>query len=190
MGLAEEVTSMTSGVLMVSGSVLFLVGAGIAVPRVFTEPDSEQRLRMLAERLWWWRLGQPLYALGALVAALGVGALAADDRATDGTWFQASCALLVLGALAWSLSVYRRAVRPRDFALGRLPGWPFAAYVWLTLCGLLLLGAGLLAGGWPDALGWIVLGADALFVVGYLRYRDIPPFVFYVLLSVVGFAVL
>jgi hypothetical protein len=40
MGLAEEVTSMTSGVLMVSGSVLFLVGAGIAVPRVFTEPDS------------------------------------------------------------------------------------------------------------------------------------------------------
>jgi hypothetical protein len=32
--------------------------------------------------------------------------------------------------------------------------------------------------------------ADTLFVVGYLRYRDIPPFVFYVLLSVVGFAVL
>ena len=27
MGLAEEVASMTSGVLMISGSVLFLVGA-------------------------------------------------------------------------------------------------------------------------------------------------------------------
>ena len=181
---------MTAGVLMISGSVLFLVGAGIAVPRVFTEPDSEKKLRMLAERLWWWRLGQPLYALGALVAALGVGALVADDRATKGKWFEASCALLVLGALAWSLSVYRRALRPRDFALGQLPGWPFAAYVWLTVAGLFLLGSGFLTGRWSDVLGWIVLGADALFVVAYLRYRDIPPFVFYVLLSVVGIAVL
>ena len=180
---------MISGVLMISGSVLFLVGAAIAVPRVFTEPDSEQKLRMLAERLWWWRLGQPLYALGALVAALGAGALAADDRATNERWFRASCALLVLGALAWSLSVYRRALRPRDFALGRLPAWPFAAYVWLTVAGLFLLGAGLLTGSWADVLGWIVLGADALFVVAYVRYGDIPPFVFYVLLLVVGLAV-
>ena len=74
--------------------------------------------------------------------------------------------------------------------MGGLPGWPFAAYVWLTVAGLFLMGAGLLTGSWADVLGWIVLGADALFVVAYVRYGDIPPFVFYVLLSVVGIAVL
>ncbi len=55
---------------------------------------------MLAERLLWWRLGQPLYALGALVAALGVGSLAPDGEVTSGTWLALSCALLVCGALA------------------------------------------------------------------------------------------
>lgn len=177
---------------MVTGSVLFFVGAGVAVPRVFTEPDRQEKARMLAERLTWWRLGQPLYALGALVAALGVGYLAAETNAeaTSRAWLAVSCALLGCGALAWSWSVTRRALRPRDFALGRLPGWPFALYVWLTLTGLLFLGSGLLVGGWPDWLGWVVLGADALFLVGYLRYRDIPPFVFYVLLAFVGLAVL
>ena len=145
---------------------------------------------MLAERMLWWRLGQPLYALGALVAALGVGSLAADGEATSGTWLAVSCALLVFGALAWSWSVYQRALRPREFALGRLPGWPFIAYVRLTFAGLFLLGLGMLTGDSPVWLGWMILGADALFVVVYLRYRDIPPFVFYILLLVVGLAVL
>ena len=86
--------------------------------------------------------------------------------------------------------MYRRALSPREFALGQLPGWPFVAYVWLTLAGLLLLGLGILWGDWPAWLGWLVVGADAVFVIGYLRYRDIPPFVFYALLLVVGLAVL
>ena len=175
---------------MVSGSVLFFVGAGIAVPRVFTEPDRQEKLRMLTEHPWLWRSGQPLYALGALVAALGVGSLAADEEGTSRTLLAASSGLLVVGALAWSWSAYRRAVSPREFALGQLPGWSFAAYLWLTFAGLALLGPGLLAGSWPEWLGWSVLAADALFVVAYLRYRDIPPFVFYALLLVVGIAVL
>jgi hypothetical protein len=175
---------------MVAGSVLFFVGASIAVPRVFTEPDRQEKLRMLSEHPWWWRAGQPLYALGAVIAALGVAALAADGEATSRTLLAASSALLVAGALAWSWSAYRRALSPRDFALGQLPGWSFAVYLWLTFGGLALLGPGLLAGGWPAWLGWGVIAADALFVVAYLRYRDIPPFVFYLLLIVVGIAVL
>jgi hypothetical protein len=177
----------TAGVLLIAGSALFLAGAAIAVPRVFTEPDREAKARMLAERPRSWRLGQPLYALGALVAALGVGALAAEDSAAD-SWFVASAALLVLGALAWSWSVYRRALLPREFALGELAGWPFALYVWLTLAGLAVLGAGLLVADQPAWLGWTVLAGTALFLGGYLRYGDIPPFVFYLLYIVVGLA--
>jgi hypothetical protein len=175
---------------MITGSALFFVGAAIAVPRVWTEPEPEEKVRMLDEGLFWWRLGQPLFALGAVVAALGVGLLAAADEATSEAWFVVSCALLVIGALAWSWSTYRRALRPREFALGQLPGWPWAIYVWLTFAGLFVLGAGILAGSWAAWLGWIIVGANALFVAVYLRYGDLPPFVFYVLLSVVGFAVL
>jgi len=183
--------SQTAGLLMTAGSGCFLVGAAVAVPRVFTERDPQLRLRLLDARPTAWRLGQPLYALGAMAAACGVGVLAADERATSSGWLAALCASLVLGALAWGWSVYLRAVRPRDFALGRLPGRPFAAYVWLTLVGLALLGVGLLAGSWPTWAGWATLGADALFLALFVRTGDIPPFVFYLLLGVVGgFAVL
>jgi hypothetical protein len=103
---------------LIVGSALFLIGAGAAVPRVLTEPDREERQQMLQERLLLWRLGQPLYAGGALVAGLGVGLLAADDEAPSRAWLVASCALLVLGALAWSWSVCLRAIHPRAFALG------------------------------------------------------------------------
>jgi hypothetical protein len=45
---------------------------------------------------------------------------------------------------------------------------------------------GLLAGGFPAWLGWLTLGADLLFLAGYLWLGDIPPFVFYLLLLLVG----
>jgi hypothetical protein len=44
----------------------------------------------------------------------------------------------------------------------------------------------LLSGDWPRRPGWLTLAADAVFVLAYLRSRDIPPFVFYLLLGVVG----
>ena len=182
--------SSAAGVVMVAGSVMLLVGAAVAVPRVFTEPDREKRERMLQESLHLWRLGQPSYALGALAAGLGVGLLAADSEGGGRSWLAVSCGLLVLGALAWSWSVYLRAVHPRDFALGAPPGWSFTAYVGLTVSGLFLLGVGILLGDWPDWLAWLTLAAAALFLVAYLRYRDIPPFVFYLLLLVIGVVVL
>lgn len=80
--------STIAGELLVSGSVLFLLGAGLAVPRVFIEPDGEEKLRMLTERSLRWRLGQPLYALGALVAALGVGLLPAEETVMVEGWRQ------------------------------------------------------------------------------------------------------
>jgi len=50
--------------------------------------------------------------------------------------------------------------------------------------GLLLLGA------WPTWTGWLTVVATGLFVVLYVRLRDLPPFVFYVVLTVVGVGVL
>jgi hypothetical protein len=49
-----------------------------------------------------------------------------------------------------------------------------------------LLGAGLLAGGFPAWLGWLTLIADLIFLAGYLWFKDLPPFVFYLLLLLVG----
>lgn len=179
----------TPGLLLIAGSVVFLVGAAVGVPRVFTEPDPQARLRLLTEHLGAWRAAQPLYGLGPIIAAAGVGALAvaAPTRATRATFAAASLALAV-GALAWAWSLYLPGTRIAEFAFGTLPGWPFTTYVLLTIGGLALLGAGLLAGRFPAWLGWLTLGADLVFLAGYLWFKDIPPFVFYLLLLLVGLA--
>jgi hypothetical protein len=180
----------TPGLLLIAGSVVFVAGAAMGVPRVFTEPDPQARLRLLTEHLGMWRAAQPLYGLGPIIAAAGVGYLAAGapTRATQ-AMFAAACLGLAVGSLAWAWSLYLRGTRVAEFAFGTLPGWPFATYVLLTIGGLALLGAGLLAGGFPAWLGWLTLGADLIFLAGFLWFKDIPPFVFYLLLLLVGVVV-
>ena len=156
-------------ILVLTGSAMFLVGAAIAVPRVFTEPDREQKFRMLETSLVWWRVGQPLYATGALVASGGIGFLAASAASGSGRgWLIVSCLLMLVGALCWSWSVYQRGRRIHEFALGDLPGWPFASYVCLTLAGLGLLGVGLLVANFPAWTGWATL-AGALGFLNRVR---------------------
>lgn len=89
-------TSTTAGALLISGSFIFGVGATVGVPRVFTEPDARSRRRMLEKHLVIWRIAQPMYGLGGLIAAVGVGYLAVGARAgLTQTVLTASCVTLV-----------------------------------------------------------------------------------------------
>jgi hypothetical protein len=128
-------------------------------------------------------MAQPLYGLGPIIAAAGVGYLAADapDQGTR-TIFTVACLELAIGALAWAWLLYLRGTRIPAFAFGTLAGWPFATYVLLTIGGLALLAIDLLSGNSPGWLGWLTLGADVVVLAGYLWFKDIPPFVFYLLL--------
>ncbi|NUT32491.1 MAG: hypothetical protein HOV79_05390 [Hamadaea sp.] len=175
--------------LMIAGSMIFGIGAAIGVPRVFMTQDPADRLRLLEDRRTAWRAAGPLYAAGPLIAAVGVGVLAAAGGPGRVLYALASV-LLTVGALAWARSAVQRVRRVRAFAYGELPGWPFAAYVWLTIAGLALLGAGLLRDDVPAWLGWLTLAADAAFLVGYLRAKDIPPFFFYLLFILIGVVLL
>lgn len=178
------------GVLLIVGSVVFFLGAAIGVPGVFTRTDPQVRLRMLTERRRAWQVAQPLYGVGPGFATAGVGVLAASSGGGAAVVLAASCGMLAVGVLAWWWSLFLRGTRLSDFAFGELPSWPFATYVLLTVAGIALLGLGFLLGEFQTWLVWVTLVADAVFLVGYLRFRDIPPFVFYVLLTVVGVGVL
>ena len=183
-------TERIGGVLLIVGSVVFFVGAAIGVPAVFTQTDPQVRLRMLTERRRAWQVAQPLYGVGPGIATAGVGVLAASSGRGAGAVLAASCGTFAVGALAWWWSLFLRGTRVSDFAFGELPSWPFATYVLFTIAGIALLGLGLLIGEFPTWLGWVTLAADVVFLAGYLRFGDIPPFVFYALLTVVGVGVL
>ena len=50
----------------------------------------------------------------------------------------------------------------------------------------MLLALGLPIGDFLAKLAWVTLGTDLAFLAAYLRFKDIPPFVFDLLLALVG----
>jgi hypothetical protein len=178
-----------AAVLIVGGSAVFLLGAAVGVPAIFTQDDPDARLRLLQSSLTRWRVAQPLYALGPLLVAAGTGVLAAatSSRAARAA-VAVSCLALTAAGLAWTRSVYQRTVRVAEFAHGTLPPWPFATYVLLTIGGLALLAVGLLADHVAPGTAWITLVADASLLVGYLAFSDLPPFLFYLLFAAIAVA--
>jgi len=56
---------------------------------------------MLEDRIAPWRLAQPLYAIGPVVAAAGVRCLAVGvDESHGRIWLMLSCLLLLVGAVS------------------------------------------------------------------------------------------
>ena len=148
--------------------------------------DLEERLRLLAEHLGWWRVAQFSYALGPVIASVGAIVVGVAIGGAAGVLWIAAGAALLVGSLFWSWSCWLRGLDPVGWASGEQPGWPFRAYVLLTLGGVAALGIGVWAADLPGWLGWLVVVADAGYLAVFLATGDIPPFVFYVLLLVVG----
>jgi hypothetical protein len=174
-----------AAVLIVGGSAIFLLGAAIGVPTVFMRRDPGTRLRLLQDDLTRWRIAQPLYGLGPLLVAAGIGVFATDTSSQAArTAVTISFLAVAAGALAWSWTVGRRATRISEFAHGTLPAWPFATYILLTIGGTALLAVGLLADHLAVRAAWVTIAADLAFLAAYLTYSDLPPFVFYLLFPV------
>jgi hypothetical protein len=178
-----------AAVLIAGGSAVFLLGAAVGVPTVFLQRDPATRHHLLRNNLNRWRTAQPLYGLGPLLAAAGVGVLAGEASSPAArTAATIAFSALAAGAVAWARSLYQRTTRVAEFAYGTLPRWPFATYVLLTICGLALLAVALLADHRTQAVAWTTIAADIAFLTAYLRTSDLPPFVFYLLLPVVAAA--
>ncbi|MHB1135136.1 MAG: hypothetical protein ACYC4L_22415 [Chloroflexota bacterium] len=180
-------TETLAGLALVAGAILFFCAAFNPSASVFMQPTPARKLAVLRRHPRLWLLSQPLFGGGATLAALGVGLLAPQLRPSLAAQIgYLAAGLLLVGALCWDWDVYRRAVDPTRFAHGGLAAWPFTVYTVLTNLGLLAFGVALLAAGFPSWLGAIVIGGGAVFLVAYLIFRDLPPFLYYVVLGLVG----
>lgn len=177
---------MSGSVWLIVGSAVFLAGAAIGVPKVFMTADADERLRLLTENVMLWRVAQVLYSVGPLLASVGVVVFGWERSGGTRVLLVAAGAAMVFGSVLWAYSCWLRGVDPVDWAGGNQPWWPFRFYVLLTLGGLAALGIALLFTDSPTWLGWVVLAADLGYVVLFMVTDDIPPFVFYVLLMLVG----
>jgi hypothetical protein len=72
-----------------------------------------------------------------------------------------------------------RAADPERFAYRRGPAWPFLSYAGLQTCGIGALGAALMLSPLKGPTAMCTAVSAPLFAAILLRYKDLPPFVFY-----------
>jgi hypothetical protein len=173
--------------VIVVGSILFLIAAFSPISRVFTESDPVKKLEIIRESRQAWVISQFLFTSGAIITAIGFGLNAYHFRDFSIVWLAyLGFFALIIGAGLWSWHVYLRAIEPEAFTAGTLSAWHFMAYTLLTQVGLVVIGVVLLRSELPGWVGWLNIGGCALFFVGYLIFKDMPPFVYYILTLVTG----
>ena len=180
-------TERVTAIILLVGSVLFIIAAFMPISRVFVEPSPAAKLEIITTNRTVWTASQVLFGLGASIAAIGLGFVAHHLRGTPGAvWAYIGLAAVILGAVLWEGHVYLRAVDPEGFVEGRLIGWLFPAYALLTQVGLLAFGVAYLRAGYPAWLGGITVAGAVIFFIVYLVFKDIPPFVYYILTFIAG----
>ena len=180
-------TERIEAIILLVGSVLFMIAAFMPVSHAFAEPSPAAKLEIIDSNRAAWTASQVFFGLGASIAAIGLGFVARHLRGTPGAVLAyIGLAAVILGAVFWDGHVYLRAVDPEGFVEGRLIGWLFPAYALLTQLGLLAFGIAYLRAGYPAWLGGITVGGAVVFFIVLFVLKDIPPFFYYILTCIVG----
>ncbi len=186
-----EINSMSSikigSIIIIAGSVLFIIAAFSPISRIFGIPAPERKLEIILSAPNQWITAQIFFALGALVTVAGLSIVTYSFRNQPfSVLLNISVAILFIGASLWIWHVYLRAVDPQLFTDRGIPVWYFATYTFLTQIGLAFFGIALLRTGLQNWVGWMMIGSMGFFFVLTIIFRDMPPFVYYIVTLITG----
>ena len=174
-------------IIVMIGSVLFIIAAFSPISRVFGISSPERKLEIILSAPNQWIAAQIFFALGALVMVAGVSIVTYYFRNQPfSVLLNMSVVILFIGASLWIWHVYLRAVDPQLFTDRGIPILYFAAYTFLTQFGLILFGIALLRTELLNWVGWMIIGSMGFFFVLTIIFRDMPPFVYYVIMLITG----
>ena len=185
-----------AGIVLIVGSLLFIIAAFTPTTiRVITAPDPEKRIEFIENEHTGWLLVNILFGAGSVIAVIGlalfslhVQGLASSPGVKLGGYVATAAA--GIAALFWVIIVYNRVVLPPQAIANNLSinTWMFPAYTILTQLALIIVGFMLIQSGYPAWLGWGMLVLAVLSLIAFLVFKDMPPFVHYILLLIMGIA--
>ena len=100
-------TERVAAIILLAGSVLFIIAAFMPVSQVLAEPSPAAKLEIIDSNRTAWTTAQVLFGLGASIAAIGLGFVAYHLRGTPGAvWACIGLVAVILGAVFWDGHVY------------------------------------------------------------------------------------
>jgi hypothetical protein len=183
-------TQRLAGAALISGSLLFLIGAFSPIAnRFFTEPDPRRRIEIVEADATGWAIMSVLFAAGAAITGGGLVLFALHLRRSQGPAMGFACVVAAGAALLGAGNAViglERAVRPpQDWVPEPVP-WTAYAYIVLMQITLLIIGVALLRAGYPRWFGWTVLITTTLTVIVLVLVRNFPPLLFYMITLFMG----
>ena len=179
-----------SGALIVGGSIAFIVAAFMPITFAFI---VQRNIEAVRSRPIEWAASQVLFGLGGAVTAAGLALLTLELRRGEqgDVLGYFACAAITVGAICWGAIVYARYTLPLERVLAEptLGKW-FVMYTLLTQAALLAYGLVLVRAGYPRWLGFGTSGLATASLVGYFVFKDVPPFIHYVITLIIGLALL
>ena len=185
-----NITQITA-LLLILGNILIATGFGAFPSLIYTGKNVQEKLDLLTAQPRRWVLSQLLLILGVLVLVAGTVFLVLLFRESQGILAAGMGAVgFVFGQVFWIWIVGLRIVEPWRQAKDEFPDWLFKSFSILTLLGLAGLGVAFWLQGIHRALG-VGLFLGALLILGlFLKFKGMPPIVYYLLTLAIGLALL
>lgn len=176
-----------TGIVLISGTALTYLGFSIFPTRIYTVHDTAIRLELVQRYPRRWSASQVGVILGAIVSAIGFVMLAPLFKETDAaSLILFGVVAFLLGHILWIWHLILRINDPAAFATATLPAWHFTWYALLTPLGLFICGVSFWLHGAYTWLGIGMVIASLAYLAIMAIYKDIPPFVYYLLTFIVG----
>jgi len=180
-----------TALLLIAGTALTATGFGIFPSQIYTEKSNQVKMSLLAAKPQRWILSQSVVILGGITTVAGAIIFFLAFRESQGVLLPGIGLIgFVVGHAFWIWQLVLRIVHPEMFGNDTLPGWLFTTYSILTLLALAAYGIGFWLQGDSLVLG-IGLSFASLMVLGlFLKFKTMPPIVYYALTLVTGVALL
>lgn len=177
--------------LLILGTILTYIGFGIFPPRIYTSKNIQERLDLLTAMPIRWIISQSFVIFGGFVTVAGSIFLISYFRGSQEFLFASIGAFgFVLGHVFWIWQLRLRIIQPSLFAENELPGWLYVSYSVLVLLGIANFGIAFWFQGIHQLLGACLFFAGILALVLFLKFKDMPPFIYYAMMMAIGLALL
>jgi hypothetical protein len=175
-----------AALLLLIGSLTFVIGAFLPVSRMYMLRSAQDRLALMQDHSGQWHTHLGMMGGGAVFAAGGMALVPAALGAAGAAPSMVAAVAVVGGTALWLRHLHLRVTVPEGFAQRTNPHWHFAVYTALMQAGLLALALALFRVGLPTWMWAVPAAGTGLTVLAFVLFQDVPPFAHYVWLLAVA----